>query len=140
MRIDGLAVKVAIGTHDKKNMHDDHVGDSRYFAIYELEKGSWSFLEYRENNSPEERTHGDPRKAEAIMKIIEGCDVLVGRAMGPNFVKIRDESPYLPVIVRGKHRSIEDALKAINENYEAIKEALKRKRAGEKGGKPLIIE
>ena len=133
-------MKVAIGTHDKKNMHDEHVGDSAYFAIYELRPDGWEFLEYRENTSPEERMHGDPRKAKAIMEIVKGADVLVGRAMGPNFVRIRDESPYLPVIVRGEHRSIEDALNALRERYSMIEEALNRKRAGEKGGKPIIIE
>ena len=133
-------MKVAIGTHDRKSMHDDHVGDSRYFAIYDVRPDSWELIEYRENNSPEESMHGDPNKARAIIEIVKGADVLVGRAMGPNFVRIRDESPYLPVIVRGKYRSVEDALRAIQEHYDAIMDALERKRSGEKGGKPIIIE
>ena len=133
-------MKVAIGTHDKENMHDDHVGDSRYFAIYDVEPDSWELIEYRENISPEESMHGDPDKARAIMEIVKGADVLVGRAMGPNFVRIRDESPYLPVIVRVRYRSVEDALRAIQEHYDLIMEALERKRSGEKGGKPIIIE
>jgi len=133
-------MKVAIGTHDRENMHDEHVGDSSYFAIYEVSPESYELLEYRENTSPEERMHGDPNKAKAIMNIVEGTDVLVGRAMGPNFIRIRDNSPYLPVIVRGKYRTIEDALHAIMENYGMIRDALERKRNGEKGGKPVIIE
>ena len=133
-------MKVSIGTNDRKNLHDEHVGDSRYFAVYELSSDSANLIEYRENTSPEERMHGDPNKAKAIMEIIRGTDVLVGRAMGPNFVKIRDESPYLPVIVRGKYRAIEDALSALMENYGRIESELDRKRSGEKGGKPVIIE
>ncbi len=133
-------MKVAIGTNDRKNLHDEHVGDSLYFAIYELTRDSAQLIEYRENTSPEERTHGDPNKAKAIMGIVKGTDVLVGRAMGPNFVRIRDESPYLPVIVRGKYRTIEDALSALMENYDLIESELNRKRSGEKGGKPVIIE
>ncbi len=133
-------MKVAIGTHDKTNMHDEHVGDSTYFAIYEVGPDGWDFVEYRENTSPEERMHGDPNKAKAIMEVVKGTDVLVGRAMGPNFIRIRDSSPYLPVIVRGEYRSIEDALGAIVENYDMIKDALDRKRNGDTGGKPIIIE
>ena len=133
-------MKVAIGTNDRENMHDEHVGDSLYFAIYELSSDSSEFIEYRENTSPEERMHGDPNKARAIMNIVKGTDVLVGRAMGPNFVKIRDESPYLPVIVRGRYRTIEDALSALADNYDLIESELNRKRSGEKGGKPVIIE
>ena len=133
-------MKVAIGTNDKKEMHDEHVGDSTYFAIYELRPDSFELMEYRENTSPEERMHGDPNKAKAIMQIVKGADVLVGRAMGPNFVRIRDESPYLPVIVRGKYRTIEDALSALMENYGLLESELERKRSGEKGGKPVIIE
>ncbi len=133
-------MKVAIGTNDRKNMHDDHVGDSSYFAIYDVGPDGWELVEYRDNTSPEERMHGDPNKAKAIMNIVRGTDVLVGRAMGPNFVKIRDSSPYLPVIVRGRYRSIDDALGAIRENYDMIKDALEMKRKGEKGGKPIIIE
>ena len=133
-------MKVAIGTNDKTNMHDEHVGDSEYFAVYEISPASYELVEYRKNTSPEEKTHGDPKKAAAIVDIVKGTDVLVGRAMGPNFIRIRDKSPYLPVIVRGKYRTVEEAARTLMENYEIVKAALERKRAGETGGKPIIIE
>ncbi len=129
----------AIGTHDRKNMHNDHVGDSRYFAIYQIDEGSYRLLEYRENSSPEEKMHGDPKKAGAIMRIIEGCDILVGRAMGPNFIRIRDNSPYLPVIVRNE-TSVEGAASQLVRNYARVKGALDAKRAGTYDRKPVIIE
>ncbi len=129
----------AIGTHDKKNMHNDHVGDSAYFAIYEISDSNYRLLEYRKNGSPEEETHGDPKKAAAIMKIIKGCDILVGRAMGPNFIRIRDNSPYLPVIVRNE-MSVEGAASQLVKNYERVNAALEAKRAGTYDRKPVIIE
>ncbi len=129
----------AIGTHDRKSMHSDHVGDSKYFAVYEVGSDGYRLLEYRENTSPEERMHGDPNKAMSIMKIVKGCDVLVGRAMGPNFVRIRDNSPYLPVIVRNRE-TVEEAVETLAENYERLNNLVTAKKDGTWDKKPVIFE
>lgn len=130
---------VAIGTHDRKSMHSDHVGDSEYFAVYEVGPDGYRLLEYRSNTSPEERMHGDPNKAKAIMEIVKGCDVLVGRAMGPNFVRIRDNSPYLPVIVRNRE-TVEEAVGTLAENYERLDSLVAARKDGTWDKKPVIFE
>ncbi len=128
---------VALGTDDRKSLTAEHFGDARYFAIYEVDESGWRLLEYRDNVSPEERMHGDPNKAKSIMKQMRGCDILLGHTMGPNFVRMRDESPYLPVISR--KRDIEEALSLMRDNYERISSILSAKQAGTWDKKPVVL-
>lgn len=128
---------VALGTDDKESLTSEHFGDARYFAIYRVDASGWSLIEYRDNISPEERMHGDPKKARSIMQQLKGCDVLLGHAMGPNFLRMRDESPFLPVISRT--RDIEGALSLLVDNFDSIVKALEAKRGGNPAKKPIIL-
>jgi len=128
---------VAMGTDDKKSLTEEHFGDAEYFAIYEVDADGWKLIEYRENRSPEEKMHGDPKKAGSIMQQMKGCDILLGHAMGPNFIRMRDESPFLPVISR--KRDIEEALSLLLDRYDFITSVFEAKRNGNSDKKPVIL-
>ncbi len=128
---------VAMGTDDKKSLTDEHFGDARYFAIYRIDADGWELLEYRENRSPEEEMHGDPRKAGSIMQQMKGCDVLLGHAMGPNFIRMRDESPFIPVISRKK--DMEESLSLLMDRLDSVVSAVEAKKAGTWDKTPIIL-
>lgn len=129
---------VAMGTDDKKSLPDKHFGDSRYFAIYRVDRNGWELLEYRENRSPEEKMHGDPEKARSIIQHLKGCDVLLGHAMGPNFVRIRDESPFVPVI--SEKKDIEEALSLLRDKLDFISSVIEAKKSGTWDKKVIILK
>jgi len=128
----------ALGTDDKKRLTEEHFGDARYFAIYRIDETGWELLEYRENRSPEEKIHGDPRKAGSIMQQMKGCDILLGHAMGPNFIRMRDESPFIPVISR--RRNIEEVLSALKGEFEFLSTVIEAKKSGNWDKRPIILE
>jgi len=106
-----VEIKLALGTDDGIKFSDGHFGSSKYFLVYglDLETNRLRFIEKLDNSSPEERSHGDPRKAKNISQLLRGVSVLVGFRMGPNIVRIR--KGFVPVISRQK--DIETALEKI---------------------------
>lgn len=94
----------AIGTDDGRTIKsDDHVGMSAFFHVFEYSNGEMIFKEKRENpkyKSDETRIHGDPGKAKATASVLKGIDVLVGKMMGPNIVRLKNQ--FVCVIVREK--------------------------------------
>jgi len=77
------------------------------------------FKETRENpkyREDETKVHGDPGKAKATASALAGVDVLVGRLMGPNIVRLKNQ--FVCAIVRKKE--IADAMDVIVENICAI--------------------
>lgn len=129
---------VAMGTDDRKSLTENHFGDSKYFAIYKVDNKGWELLEYRKNRSPEERMHGDPLKAGSIMEQLKGVDVLLAHAMGPNFIRIRDKSPFLPIISR--ERDMERALSLLKERLDYVSSAIEAKRNEKWDKQPIILK
>ena len=129
---------VAMGTDDKKTLTEEHFGDARYFAIYRIDENGWQLVEYKQNRSPEEKMHGDPKKAGSIMQQMKGCDILLGHAMGPNFVRMRDESPFLPIISR--KRDMEEALSLLRDNLDFVTSLIEAKKGGNWDKKPIILK
>ncbi len=95
MEKDG-SLRVAFATDDGAELVKEHFGDAEKFLIYDIDDNSSLLVEERENNSPEERMHGDPKKAGRISDILKDADVLVGFTMGPNIVRMRKR--FVPVI------------------------------------------
>ncbi len=125
--------RIAIGTDDGKTLPKHHYGDSKYFAIYEFTKEGYNFIELRENKASEfeEERHGDPRKFKSVIQQLPDVDVPVAWAMGPNYLRIRDNSNKVPYLLRGKARKtrqIEDALEEIQANFDKIVEDIKNKK------------
>lgn len=121
----------AIGTDDGKNIkQDDHFGMSKYFQIWKFFSGTGDlkFQEKRENaryKEDETRVHGDPGKAKATSSVLNGVDVLTGKMMGPNIVRLKNK--FVPAIIR--EPDIKKATQLIQENINEIFE--EKEKSGE---------
>ncbi len=121
----------AIGTDDGKTIKsDDHFGMSKYYLIYTYSKGEMNFKEKRENikyQEDETRIQGDPKKAKKVSSVLEDVDVLVGKILGPNIIRLRIK--FVPVIVR--EPNIDKAIDILKEGInEIIEEKNKIERRG----------
>ncbi len=128
----------AIGTDDHKTIKsNDHVGKSAYFQIFEYFEGNLAFRETRENpkyKEDETKVHGDPGKAKATASALAGVDVLVGKLMGPNIVRLKNQ--FVCAIVRQKE--IADVVDVIKNNICAIVHEKNKKDGRERRG--LILK
>ncbi len=91
----GDGMIVAFGMENDEKLIDGHYGDSEFFAIYEITPdGNVKFLEKRENKAKvmEEREHGDVEKFRAVISQLADVDLLAAYRMGPNFLRIRDNT------------------------------------------------
>lgn len=82
----------AFGTDDGIHFTDRHFGDSNRFDIYELSNNEFKFIKQVDNNSIEETTHADPKKAKSIAKLLEEHEVTVvfSKQFGPNIKRIKN--------------------------------------------------
>jgi len=122
---------IAIGTDDDKTIKaDDHVGMSQKFQIWEYSNGKIIFKRTRENpkyKEDETRVHGDPGKAKATASALKDVDILIGKMMGPNIVRLKEQ--FVCAIIR--EPEIKKAIKIIKENInEIVEEKEKNKRSG----------
>ncbi|ANF21792.1 NifB/NifX family molybdenum-iron cluster-binding protein [Thermococcus piezophilus] len=125
-------LKVAFGMENDETLIDAHYGDSEFFAIYEVcEDGSVKLLEKRPNKAKDIKEHneghGDPRKAKAIVGQLMDVDVLAAFRMGPNFLRIRDESDKVAFFTRT--RDLKLALQRVAENFNDLWEQVREKKA-----------
>jgi NAD-dependent dihydropyrimidine dehydrogenase PreA subunit len=122
---------IAFGTDNKKNIKQDgHIGMSKFFQIWKYSTGKITFKETRENakyKEDETKIHGDPGKAKATSSVLDDIDVLVGKMIGPNIKRLKNN--FVPVIIR--EPDIKKALRIIMENINKIfEEKEKTERSG----------
>ncbi len=127
-------IVVAFGTNDGKKLIDEHVGESKYFDIYKFTKKRDEFLERRENIKYEEKQHGDPEKAKKVSKVLKGIDVIVGKAFGPNIIRMKKK--YVCVVFRGD--KIEKAKTEVHKIFDEIVKELEKPKGEEK--KHFVVE
>ncbi len=115
---------VACGTDDEKNFTKNHFGDSKFFLIYKVDEKGFELLSKVENNSPEEKHHGDPAKAGFIGKVLKQHKVqgIFAFAMGPNIVRMRKN--FLPIISRIE--DINEALTLLQKRIKEMEEKFKK--------------
>ncbi|NCF75347.1 MAG: 4Fe-4S dicluster domain-containing protein [Xanthomonadaceae bacterium] len=110
----------AIGTDDGKIIKQgEHIGESEYFSIWDYSEGKMAFREKRENIKYEEdetSSHGNPEKAKKVSSVLTGVDVIAGKIIGPNVVRMKKK--YVPVIIR--EPSIDRVIEIIKENINEI--------------------
>ncbi|AFK22773.1 NifB/NifX family molybdenum-iron cluster-binding protein [Pyrococcus sp. ST04] len=116
-------LKVAFGMESDDKLIDAHYGDSNFFAIYEVcENGEVRLLEKRHNKArdmeEEDEGHGDPRKFRAIIELLKDVDVLAAFRMGPNFLRIRDQSDKVAFFTRTRDLNV--ALQRVLENFDEL--------------------
>ncbi|NJE41878.1 NifB/NifX family molybdenum-iron cluster-binding protein [Thermococcus sp. GR6] len=125
-------LKVAFGMENDETLIDAHYGDSEFFAIYKVcENGSIKLLEKRHNKAKDmeehDEGHGDPRKFKLILGQLIDVDVLAAFRMGPNFLRIRDQSDKVAFFTRTRDLNI--ALQRIAENFDGLWKQVQEKKA-----------
>jgi len=96
-----------------------HFGDCPQFRIYELsEEGEARLIEVRNNTSPKEERHADPKKLKGVIGLLPECDLVVSGLESPNFLRIRDTKPIQPVIT--EEESVEGTLRALHRAFDTI--------------------
>jgi hypothetical protein len=128
-------VRVALGSDDGETIIPDHMGAARDFYIFDLfEDGSSVLVEKRENTSPEEdeseSKHGDVKKLKAAMWIFKDCDVVLGRRGSPNFVRMRDNTEFQPVVTRVD--SLSGSVLELTRSFDEIYGLVERRKRGER--------
>lgn len=128
-------VRVALGSNDGENIIPDHMGTAKDFYIFDLlEDGSSVLVEKRENTSPEENEseskHGDVKKLKVAMWIFEDCDVVLGRRGSPNFVRMRDNTEFQPVVTRVD--ALSGSMLELAKCFEEIHGLVERRKRGER--------
>ena len=114
-----MELLIAFSTDDGKNFNDDHFGMAKYFHIYKFSDGKEEFIEARENvkyKEDETLKHGDPGKAKATSSAVGDADVIIGKKMGPNIVRLLKR--YVCIVT--KTNTIADAIQLVHENMEKI--------------------
>lgn len=114
----------AFAADDEKHFTASHFGDAEFYLIYVINNDSIEFLGQIDNTSIETDAHADPKKAKSVSAIMKqkGVQVLVSRRFGPNIVRVRNH--FVPVLV--KQKEIEEGLKVVQDNLEAISEQWNR--------------
>ncbi|AEC52613.1 hypothetical protein PNA2_1698 [Pyrococcus sp. NA2] len=125
-------LKVAFGMENDEMLIDAHYGDSEFFAIYEIcEDGSYRLLEKRHNRAKdmeeEDEGHGDPRKFRAVVSQLLDVDVLAAFRMGPNFLRIRDNTNKVAFFTRT--RDLKLAIQRVIENFNDLWNQVQEKKA-----------
>ena len=108
-----------------------HFGDCPQFRVYELfDDGQWRLLNTRDNTSPEEEGHADPKKLKGVTSLIPGCEAVVSGLASPNFVRMRDTKPIQPVVT--KKETVAETLVALVESFEDLFGLVSARRQGER--------
>jgi len=114
-----MELLIAFSTDDGENFNDDHFGMAKYFHIYKFSDGKEKFIEARENvkyKEDETLKHGDPGKAKATSSAVGDADVIIGKKMGPNIVRLLKR--YVCIVT--KTNTITDAIQLVHKNMEKI--------------------
>lgn len=108
-----------------------HFGDCPQFRIYELSEGGGTrLLQVKENASPAEERHADPKKMEGVIGLLPDCEVVVSGLQSPNFLRIRDTKPIQPVVT--EEGTLEATLAALHDAFAELYRLVGARRGGER--------
>jgi len=125
-------IRIALGSNDGKRIVSSHMGMAEYFYIYDLfEDGKSNFVEKRKNTSPdEEGKHGIAEKVKACIEIFKDADVIIGRRMSPNFMKIAANTKFQPVVI--EIDEILDIMRKIANSFDELNSLVEQRKKGDK--------
>jgi predicted Fe-Mo cluster-binding NifX family protein len=94
-------IRIAVGSNDGERINLGHLGTAKDFYIFDIfRNGSSSFVEKRRNTSPPETVkHGDLGKMRAVLQTCSGCDVIIGRRLSPNFIRVSKNTKFQPIVI-----------------------------------------
>lgn len=137
--MDMRRVRVAFGSNDGENIFFSHMGLSKEFYVYDLsENGKYELVEKRKNTSPKETKHGDTGKMKRVMEILKDCDVFVGRRLSPNFIKLRDNTRFQPLVT--EIESISGFMETLSKSFDKIYSLVDSRRKGERPKEIPVIK
>ena len=125
-------LKIVIGTNDGENISPGHMGEAEHFYIYDLfDEGNFNLVGNRENTSPDiDGKHGILEKMKAVMAIINDSDVIIGRKISPNFLKISANTRIQPVVVKSDSLSL--IIDTVMKSFDRIYDLVKRRKADDR--------
>lgn len=118
---------IACATDDGRTYISRHFGDADYYALYQLEGNTCTFLRKIPNTSIKEEKHADPEKAKSVTVILkeEQVQVVISKEFGPNISRIKQH--FVPVIV--KVETLEAGFEKVREHIESIAAELEKGKA-----------
>jgi len=124
-------LRLALGSNDGNEIINGHMGEAKYFYIYEIdETGKYSLIDKRVNNSPREEHHGDENKLKGTSAIFNDCSVVVARHKSPNFIRMSEKTRFQPVVIRKEQ--ISNVLTAFKDIFDTVYEYAERRNKGER--------
>ena len=87
-------MRIAIPTSDRTELFK-RTGRAKEFAIFDVENGSSSLVEYRENSHKHEEGVTDENHEHShadVVQLLIDCDALLVHTVGPHFRKAFDEA------------------------------------------------
>ena len=88
-------MRIAIPTTDRVTLFN-RTGRTKEFAIYNIDNGSYDFIEFRENphkheEDEEDENHHDHSHSD-VVKVLKDCDALLVKTVGQHFRKDLDKA------------------------------------------------
>ncbi|OPX17978.1 hypothetical protein BXT86_03615 [candidate division WOR-3 bacterium 4484_100] len=132
-------IRVALGSNDGVFIFPHHMGKADDFYIYDVsEDGNLALVEKRKNTSPDvEGEHGRIEKMKAVMEILKDVDVLIGRRMSPNFIRMAAQTGFQPVVV--KIDRITDIMDGLKRQFSKVSNLIEQRQKGERPKEIPII-
>ncbi len=123
-------IRIALGSNDGENVWVGHMGMAKDFYVYDVSRDrNLSFVEKRKNTSPnEEGKHGVREKMKAVMDILKDADVIIGKTISPNFVRIAVNTKLQPVVIRID--KISEIMKAVVKCFSEICSVVEERQKG----------
>ena len=123
-------LRVAIGSNDGETIAHSHMGDARWFILYDMADGADAVLFGRRDNPAREMGHADAGKMCKVAGILRDVDVFVAGRMSPNFRKLAAGTPFQPVVVRVER--IEEALEILASSFDEVAGLVAARKNGER--------
>ena len=111
-------ITAAFASDNKKDLSKEHFGEAKEFFIYEISASSMKFAKSIINISPEEKMHGDPKKAKGVSSLLKPHDVqvVVNKAFGKNINRMKKQF----VCIISKTDDIDESIKNIQLDFNTI--------------------
>lgn len=122
-------VRICIGSNDGETIAQTHMGDTKYFYLYDLEATQGHAFVVKRSNTAQDMGHDVADKMKAIIALVADADIFVARQKSPNFIKIAKQTCYQPVVV--KTDTIQDALTLLQDNFAELHSYVNRRENGE---------
>ncbi len=133
-------IRLALGVDEAGNIVDDHLGEAPMFGVYDLTEEGWKLVDSRQNDAPEERTHGDPNKRKRVLEILSDCEVLVAPKVSTSFIKMKDMPGPQPVVIMGVALQPDAFLGTLKDHFDTIWRLVGERRLGKPTGRILLIQ